>query len=152
MRILPFVVFFLLNFGALAIGAFLMGEGPMSEWYQNANKAPWTPPGWVFGAAWTFIMICYSVYMGVAWHRISKTKLIGVYSVQLIFNIAWNPVFFYLHDVEMALLIIGFLTLLIWTQLFIFQKVMKGWSLLVLPYAVWLVIATSLNWYFLLYN
>ena len=47
--------FLLLNFGALALGGFLMGEGPSSAWYSNLNKAPWTPPGWVFGASWTVI-------------------------------------------------------------------------------------------------
>lgn len=152
MRIIPFIVFFLINFGALALGGFLMGEGPASDWYLEANKAPWTPPGWVFGAAWTFIMLCYTVYMGVAWNRISRQKLLGVFGIQLIFNIGWNPVFFDMHDVEMGLLIIGFLTALLWFKLFVFRKSMKAWSLLLLPYAIWLVIATSLNFYFLQYN
>lgn len=152
MRVLPFLIFFIINFGALAIGAFLMGEGPRSEWYQEANQAPWTPPGWVFGAAWSFIMICYSIYMGIAWNRIPKSKLLGIYGVQLLFNIGWNPVFFNLHDVEMGLLIIAFLTLLIWGQLFLFRKSMRLWSLLLLPYSVWLTIATSLNLYFLMHN
>ena len=40
--------FLLLNFGGLALGSFLMGEGPTGMWYSNLNKAPWTPPGWVF--------------------------------------------------------------------------------------------------------
>lgn len=152
MRALPFIIFFLANFGALAIGGFLMGEGPSSEWYQEANQAPWTPPGWVFGAAWTFIMLAYTFYMGIAWNRIPRQKLLGVYSVQLIFNIGWNPVFFDLHGAEMGLLIISFLTILIWLKLFLFRKSMKGWSLLLLPYSIWLTIATSLNLYFLLYN
>ena len=32
--------FLLLNFGALALGSFLMGEGPTGIWYSNLNKAP----------------------------------------------------------------------------------------------------------------
>lgn len=152
MKLVPFIAFFLVNFGALAIGGFLMGEGPGSDWYRGANLAPWTPPGWVFGAAWTFIMLCYTVYMGIAWNRIPKQKLLGVFGIQLIFNIGWNPVFFYLHDAEMGLLIISFLTVLIWIKIFLFRKEIKAWSLLLLPYSVWLIIATSLNLYFLMYN
>lgn len=38
------VLFLILNFAALGIGGFLMGEGPMSNWYQSINQAPWTPP------------------------------------------------------------------------------------------------------------
>ena len=57
------IIFLIINFAALGIGSFLMGEGPSGEYYQSTNKAPWTPPGWVFGAAWTLIMVCFSVYM-----------------------------------------------------------------------------------------
>ena len=52
-------LFLLLNFGALAIGSYFMNNGPQSNWYLTLNKAPWTPPGWVFGVAWTTIMICF---------------------------------------------------------------------------------------------
>ena len=152
MRNIPFLIFFLINFGALAIGGLLMGEGPTANWYQDANQAPWTPPGWVFGAAWTLIMLCYTVYMGIAWNRISRKRLLLIFGIQLLFNVGWNPVFFYLHDVEMGLLIISFLTILVWCKLFFFRKSMRSWSLLLLPYALWLTIATSLNLYFLMYN
>ena len=151
-RILPFFIFFLLNFGALAIGGWMMGEGPTSDWYQNAQQAPWTPPGWVFGAAWTFIMLCYTFYMGIAWHRIKKSKIAPVFAAQWILNVSWNPVFFYFHDTEMGLLLISALTLLLWIKLFVFRKSMGAWNLLLLPYNIWLSIATSLNLYFLLYN
>ena len=75
------IIFFLLNFGALGIGGFFTGPGVSSEWYQNLNKAPWTPPGWVFGAAWTTIMICFSIYMAFAWEKIeNRNLLIGLYA------------------------------------------------------------------------
>ena len=48
------ILFLVLNFGALGIGTILMDNGPQSLWY-TFNQAPWTPMGWVFGAAWT----CY---------------------------------------------------------------------------------------------
>ena len=47
------ILFLIINFGGLAIGNWFMNNGPISEWYLNLNKAPWTPPGWVFGVAWT---------------------------------------------------------------------------------------------------
>ena len=57
------LLFLMINFGGLAIGSWLMDNGPMTDWYINLNQAPWSPPGWVFGAAWTTIMICFSIYM-----------------------------------------------------------------------------------------
>ena len=53
------ILFLVINFGGLAVGNWLMGAGPTGDWYTNINKAPWTPPGWVFGASWTLIMICF---------------------------------------------------------------------------------------------
>ena len=57
------ILFLIINFGGLALGSWLMNNGPNSDWYLNLDKAPWTPPGWVFGAAWTTIMVCFSVYL-----------------------------------------------------------------------------------------
>ena len=59
------IFFLLLNFAALAIGGLFTGSGVSSEWYQNLNKAPWTPPGWVFGTVWTLIMILFAIYMAM---------------------------------------------------------------------------------------
>ncbi|NBN98947.1 MAG: hypothetical protein EBV19_06865 [Flavobacteriia bacterium] len=51
MKRTAFILLFLfLNFGALAIGGSFTADGVASDWNQNLNKAPWTPPGWVFGA------------------------------------------------------------------------------------------------------
>ena len=86
------LLFFVLNFGALALGSYLMGEGPLGSWYTNLNKAPWTPPGWVFGASWTLIMVCLSIFMNkaVQIEALSKT-ILWIYGVQLVLNILWNP-------------------------------------------------------------
>ena len=60
----PFLIFLIINFAALGLGSWIMGAGAQSEWYSSLNQAPWTPPGWVFGAAWTIIMICFLTIRG----------------------------------------------------------------------------------------
>ena len=65
----------------------LSGEGGASEWYYNLIRAPWEPSGWVFGAAWTTIMICLAFYMSISWNYVYKKKLILLYIAQLILNI-----------------------------------------------------------------
>lgn len=146
-------VFLLLNFVALGIGGLFTGKGVPSEWYVSLNKAPWTPPGWVFGAAWTTIMICFSFYMAYLWPITSnKGLLIALYAVQWVLNVGWNPVFFHFHQVAAALAIIIGLTLLVGFILFFFWKDLGARSVLLLPYVIWLLIATSLNWYVLLNN
>jgi len=147
------LLFGLLNFTALALGGFFTGSGVNSVWYTSMEQAPWTPPGWVFGAAWTLIMICFSVYMAILWGRSSsKPNLIALYGLQLVLNIAWNPVFFYFHQIAFALSLILSLTFLVFYFL-IGNRSFLGWqSLWVLPYALWLGIASSLNAYILIAN
>ena len=130
-----------------------MGGEVTGEWYQNVNKAPWTPPGWVFGAAWTTIMLCFSIYMAYAWRQIgNKNFLIGLFAFQWVLNVAWNPVFFKFHQVGFGLLLITSLTFLVGYFLIGIWPQMKVKSLLVLPYFIWLLIATSLNAYILVKN
>jgi translocator protein len=153
MNIVPLIIFFVLNFGALALGGLFTGAGVSSDWYQNANQAPWTPPGWVFGAAWTFIMICFSIYMAYAWSVVEdKSMLLTLFIVQWILNVGWNPVFFYFHQALFGLVIISALTLLVYYLLFKYGRDLGFKSALIVPYAIWLVIATSLNAYIYLKN
>lgn len=151
--IVRLIIFLVLNFGALALGSYFTGKGVPSEWYAELNKAPWTPPGWAFGAAWTTIMICFSIYMAYLWPlEDNKSFLIGIFVVQWLLNISWNPVFFYYHNILGGLLIIAALTILVEYFLFHYWSDLKWKSVLILPYCIWLLIATSLNAYIVLKN
>ena len=151
--ILRTTIFLILNFTALAFGGLFTSQGVPSEWYLSLLKAPWTPPGWVFGFAWSIIMICYGFYMGFLYNTNSKkTTIIILYVLQLFLNISWNPVFFKFHYVLLGFIVISLLTLTVIFKLFFFYKAIKLKSFLILPYIIWLIIATSLNGYILIYN
>lgn len=153
MNLKRLLLFLVVNFAALGLGGLFTSSGVNSDWYQNMNQAPWTPPGWVFGAAWTSIMICFAFFMTYAW-EVSKDRsmLLTLFVVQWILNVAWNPVFFYLHEVLFGLIVISALTLLVYYLLFKFGKDLKWKTLFILPYAIWIAIATSLNAYIYLNN
>jgi benzodiazapine receptor len=147
------ILFLILNFSALAIGGLFTGSGASSNWYQNLNKAPWTPPGWVFGAAWTLIMISFAIYMAYLLKtRLDRKKIIILFSVQWILNISWNPAFFYFHEVLLGMICISALTILIAYMFYQYKNELNFKSLLLAPYLVWLIIATSLNGYILFFN
>ena len=142
------IIFLVINFGALAIGSYFTGPGVSSEWYQNLDKAPWTPLGWVFGAAWTTIMICFSIFLAFLWDKVRDKKfLTWLYVLQLILNISWNPIFFKLQNASLGLVVISALAILVYFFLLISWPKLKAKSLLLLPYVIWITIATSLNAY-----
>jgi tryptophan-rich sensory protein len=150
---LRIIIFLVINFAALGIGSIFTGSGVPSEWYQNLIKAPWTPPGWMFGAAWTTIMVCFSIFMAFAWKNTpNQNLLIILFILQLILNILWSLVFFKFHFILAGIVIIITLTVLVGYFLVAYLPQLKLVSLLVLPYFLWLLIATSLNMYILLKN
>lgn len=146
------LVFLALNFGALGIGVLLMDNGPENDWYAALSKAPWTPPGWFFGVAWTTIMICFSIYMAYLIQAKSSATIWLLFFVQFILNTSWNYVFFNQHLVLLGLLVIVLLTLLVGYFLLKFNKLMKQKTWLILPYFIWLILASSLNAYVYLNN
>ena len=153
MKLLKISIFFLvLNFSALAIGSWLMENGPMTNWYMNLTQAPWTPPGWVFGVAWTTIMICFSVHMAYLFMEISNLSLILLYLIQWIFNISWNYIFFNQHAIGYGLMCIIALTTIVTLFLINYRKLLQFKSLLIVQDFLWLLIATSLNAYIYFYN
>lgn len=147
-----FVVFLIINFGALGIGSWLMNNGPQSDWYTSMNQAPWTPPGWAFGVAWTSIMICFSIYMAFLYLKEPSFKVKMLFLVQFILNVSWNYVFFNQHLIGLALAVIIGLTVVVALFLFLYKSTLQYKTLLILPYFLWLCIATSLNAYILFNN
>ena len=152
-RFIKVLVFFLIiNFSALAIGSWLMDNGPQSVWYLELNKASWTPVGWVFGIAWTTIMICFSFYMTSLYLSNNTQKLKVLFTLQVLLNISWNYVFFNMQMIGLGLLIILLLTVLIGYLLIIYRKKLRLINLFILPYLIWLLLASSLNLYIVLNN
>ena len=137
-----FFLFLIINFLALGIGSWLMGNPATNEWYNGLNKAPWNQPGWVFGGAWLTVMFCF----------VKLNMLYVLFGVQFVLNVLWNPIFFRWHFVAPGLIIISLLAIVMVIML-VFGKNQMGWNTLwVLPYVLWLCIATSLNAYVLFKN
>jgi len=147
-----FIVFLIINFSALGIGSWLMNNGPKNEWYTALNQAPWTPPGWVFGVAWTSIMLCFAIYMSYLYLKIPTTKVVILFSIQFVLNVIWNYIFFNQHLIGLGLAVIIALTIVVGIFLIAFKNDLKLKTLLIAPYFVWLCIATSLNAYILINN
>jgi benzodiazapine receptor len=124
----------------------------MTDWYLSLSKAPWTPPGWVFGVAWTSIMICFSIYLLYFFTKKYTRKKLLLFIIQVLLNVSWNYVFFNQQQVLFALIIITLLTALIFYLFLSYLKEQKKVSYLLLPYMIWLCIATSLNLYILIHN
>ncbi|MDY0781418.1 TspO/MBR family protein [Tenacibaculum sp. IB213877] len=147
-----FFLFLVINLLCLYIGTVLMDNGPQQKWYLSLNKAPWTPPGWVFGTTWVCIMICFSLYSSHLFNKNSSKKTYVIYALQIILNISWNYIFFNQHLILAGLFILFFLFATILYFFLNFKNEVKKLRFLLAPYIIWLAIAISLNFYILIYN
>lgn len=152
-RITFFILFLIINFGGLYVGNLLMNNGPRSDWYMNFNQAPWTPPGWVFGVAWTTIMICFSIYLSYLFSEKNSKRLWTLYALQVALNVSWNYVFFNQHLTSLGVVVlIALLIVIIYFFTTFRADKLNTIRYLLLPYIVWLCIATSLNLYIVIHN
>ena len=146
----------LLFLGASALVAGLGGlatAGNVNGWYAVADKAPWTPPNWVFGPVWTTLYLAMAVAVWLVWRRRNETSraALRVYGVQLMLNLLWTPVFFGLYPVLgtpalwLGFAVIVALAVAVATTVMLFGPVSRAAGLLMLPYLSWVVFASSLN-------
>jgi len=114
-------------------------------WYENLNKPGWTPPGWVFPLVWTSLYIC----MALAAMRVAllagSGQALAFWAVQIALNTLWTPVFFGLHRIKAAFVVMGCLWLAVAATMVNFFALDTLAGLLFAPYLLWVTIAGALN-------
>ena len=126
-----------------------------SVWYDSLIKPAFQPPAWIFSPVWTILygtlfaaLILYSVAIT------KKEKFAGYifFVIHMIFNTLWSPVFFYLHRIDIALIIILIVDFLAILMILKFFQISKLSGVILVPYFFWLMFATYLNLSFLILN
>ncbi|SDP28505.1 TspO and MBR related proteins [Arthrobacter sp. ok909] len=149
--------------GASALVAALGGlatANHVNGWYATADKAPWSPPNWVFGPVWTLLYTAMAVAGWLVWrkHAEGSRTALTAYGVQLVLNLLWTPAFFALYPVLgtpalwIAFGIIVALAVAVAVTVLLFGPISRTAGLLMLPYLSWIVFASSLNLWAALHN
>ena len=130
-----------------AIGL-LSNSGYDNRWFAALKLPDITPPGWVFGGAWTILYACMGLALAMVLNaRGAKGRgfALLLFFVQLIANFAWSPLFFGAHQVTTALYLIIFILMMTLATYFAFASIRKAAGWLLLPYVAWLCFAAFLN-------
>lgn len=142
-----FTVPIIVGIGSLM--GYLSGSGYGNAWFDALDLPEITPPGWVFGAAWTVIY----VLIGLSLAMVLQAKgargrgfALILFFVQLIANFAWTPVFFGAQQVSLALYLIIFILAVTIATTFAVAPIRKAAAWLLLPYMLWLSFASILNY------
>jgi benzodiazapine receptor len=123
-------------------------------WYASLQKPWFTPPGWFIGAVWITLFTFMGIALYLVWQKgIAKNKMaLGIFSVQIALNMLWSFLFFGLQSPLLGLVEILALWISIALNIWAFWKVDRRAAYLLLPYIVWVSVATTLNFYILALN
>ena len=132
---------------ALLIGGLASSNTADDIWYQNLNKSPLNPPGFVFGRVWPFLYLLMSIYV---YRTFDQTK--NLFFIQLFFNALWSWLFFAFQLPMIALLniwLLIYLNIKVNIRMFIEDRLS---SFLYIPYVLWLLFASYLNLFIVINN
>ncbi|EIM75854.1 tryptophan-rich sensory protein [Nitratireductor aquibiodomus RA22] len=147
LRVLPFFLILVVG-GGLVIG-YVTAPG---IWYAGLNKPAFNPPDWVFAPTWSVLYVLIAVAGARVWLRGRRELAMRLWWLQLVLNFAWSPVFFSLHMIGPALVIILLLLATVIAFIIASWRVDRLSALMFLPYAAWVLFAGLLNGAILLLN
>jgi len=145
---IPFIISLAIT---LAIGfvASLFTRPQIPGWYATLQKPSFNPPSWLFPPVWTMLYILIAIAAYLVWKRrnliMGYSTAAAIYIIQLLLNFSWSIVFFGMHQILDALIVIMLLWLSIILNIAWFGKFNKIAAWLLVPYLLWVSFATLLN-------
>lgn len=117
-------------------------------WYRALRKPVFTPPNWVFPAAWSVMYIMIAVSAWLVWETAqpgARLWPMAVFGLHLVLNAAWSWIFFGLRRMDWALAEVAALWLSLVAMIAVFWPINPLSGLLLLPYLAWASFAGVLN-------
>jgi translocator protein len=117
-------------------------------WYRGLDRSPLNPPDWAFGAAWSFLYLILSLsYWKTYESRYQKDGwlILALFSVHMIMNWIWTPLFFVGHALLASYLLILILIFTAAMVAYLLWPLSRWASLVFVPYIGWLIFAGHLS-------
>jgi benzodiazapine receptor len=151
-KILSFLLFLIVTFSASFIGAFAT-INYKEPWYSLLTKPSFNPPDWVFGPVWTMLYLLMTIAIWKVWQsNFRNINIVYIYFIHLFFNTMWSIVFFVFHNILLALFVLIILIGLISYLMMQYRKINLISFYLMIPYLVWCIFASVLNFSILIIN
>jgi len=154
----------LIGFLALVVVVQIIGGASTSlsvhDWYQTLAKPSWNPPAWVFGPVWTTLYLMIALSGWLAYHAMKtagiqhplQTNEFKAYFAQIAANCMWSVVFFAAKFPVGGFILIIFMIGAIAANIKLFYKHNLLSALLLVPYLLWVLYASTLNGAIVIFN
>lgn len=139
--------------GIILVIIYAFGSGIWTSsspgWYGTLNRPPWQPPDFVFGLIWPYNFIV----LGIAAYQISITLnrnetiiWLSSFALSVVAALSWAYNFYVPHNLQLAAFSLGATAVLTLPMLFYTFRVSLALGFALLPYQIWVAIATTLAW------
>ena len=152
---LAFILSIALTLSVGALGGWATAQS-VKIWYPTLNKPSFNPPNWLFAPVWTSLYILIGIAAYLIWVKRNQIthfpRTVAIYLIQLILNLAWSFIFFYLHEIGFALAEIILLLIIIIVNAITFYKIDRWAGFLFIPYILWVSFASFLTYNIFMLN
>ena len=105
-KFLSFVLLFFITFSASFIGR-LVTISSKEPWYSQLIKSNYNPPDWIFAPVWITLYLMMTIAIWFFWHSKKRDmNTVFIYFIHIVFNTTWSIVFFGLHQILLALIVL----------------------------------------------
>ena len=142
------IVSLLIVFSIGFIGSIFTSGQTSSNWY-NSIRPIITPPNFVFPIVWNVLFFLIGVSLYFTWVNSNgkeKKKVAIVFGLNFVLNILWSVFYFYLHNPILSFIDIILLEISIGILIYTSYKISRKAGYLLVPYFIWVMFATVLNW------
>ena len=118
-------------------------------WYASLNRPPWQPPAFIFGLIWpyNFIMLgVAAINVAQSLNRIQTISWLTLFALSITAALIWAYQFYVPHNLTFAAIALGVAALLTIPVLYLTFRASLLVGILLIPYQLWVVIATTLAW------
>lgn len=140
---------------ALGVGLLssLLTMGNM-DIYSQINTPPLSPPAVLFPIVWTILYILMGVSAALVYksNDLEKTTALTIWAIQLAVNFFWSPIFFNMRAFFFSFIWLVILDVLVVVMIVLFHRISPLSAWLQLPYLLWILFATYLNFAIFLLN
>jgi len=130
----------------------MSGSGADQAWFAALRKPAGYPPPATFGLVWSILYVLMGISLAMvlaATGARGRGPAVLAFVVQLVINLAWSPLFFGAHRMTWALVDILLLDVAVVLTIVLFARIRPKAAWLLVPYLVWILFATYLNFAFL---
>ncbi len=151
-KFLSLILFLIITFSASFIGG-LVTISFKEPWYSGLVKSNYNPPDWIFAPVWTTLYFMMTIAIWTFWHSKKRDiNTVYIYFIHIVFNTTWSIVFFGLHQIFLAFIVLIILICSIIVLIIRFKRVTFVSYYLMIPYLLWCLYALFLNYNLLIYN